>query len=265
MKYEEFEKRVQGLGYYMTMDINKSKYAGYSRVTFRQLNAANGFGYKDKYIDTTYLSGYSKHLGELTDKREIKKHLVTVADDIFKELERRTLELNAFIPIAKAVIDSGLMHQNDTLVEVGEGSIHFPSGYYYEGRIKIDIFTRTIDVDVRVNASALLHSSASIADMEREIEKMKELRKKIVKRLTTPLQGYMILLGGNLHEVDEHTAEKTVKAVCHTCGSEDVLADAYAEWNKEKQCYEVASIFDKGAYCNKCDGETTIDMVGGEK
>ena len=55
--------------------------------------------------------------------------------------------------------------------------------------------------------------------------------------------------------------ENKRKAVCHTCGSVNVLCDAYAEWNVRKQTWEIANTFDKGAYCNDCDGETRIDMV----
>jgi hypothetical protein len=43
------------------------------------------------------------------------------------------------------------------------------------------------------------------------------------------------------------------------CGSEDVFADSYAEWNIGSQAWEVVETFDKGAYCNKCDGETRIE------
>jgi hypothetical protein len=49
--------------------------------------------------------------------------------------------------------------------------------------------------------------------------------------------------------------------VCRECGSEDVLADAFAEWNVEKQEWEINNIFDKGAYCNSCDEESRIEEV----
>ena len=54
---------------------------------------------------------------------------------------------------------------------------------------------------------------------------------------------------------------KPVKIVCSYCGSDDVLIDAYAQWNVEKQEMEVAQTFDKGHYCNQCDGECSIDEV----
>jgi hypothetical protein len=50
-----------------------------------------------------------------------------------------------------------------------------------------------------------------------------------------------------------------VKMVCAHCGSDDVRADAYAQWDVETQKWEIAQTFDKGAYCSKCDGETRIE------
>lgn len=50
-----------------------------------------------------------------------------------------------------------------------------------------------------------------------------------------------------------------VRKVCGDCGSIDVVADAYVEWIIEDQEWVVNNIFDKGAYCNACDRETTIE------
>jgi hypothetical protein len=55
--------------------------------------------------------------------------------------------------------------------------------------------------------------------------------------------------------------EDKVKMVCSHCGSEDVLCDAYAVWNTDNQEWEIGSLFDKGAYCNTCDGECRIEEV----
>lgn len=52
-----------------------------------------------------------------------------------------------------------------------------------------------------------------------------------------------------------------VRMVCGTCGSDDVRADAYAEWNEELQQWEVSAVFDKGAVCEPCGGETRIEEV----
>jgi hypothetical protein len=49
-----------------------------------------------------------------------------------------------------------------------------------------------------------------------------------------------------------------VRMVCSQCGSEDVFADAYAGWNVGSQAWEIVETFAKGAYCNKCEGETRI-------
>jgi len=56
-------------------------------------------------------------------------------------------------------------------------------------------------------------------------------------------------------------AEPNVAMVCRECGSTDVVADAYAAWDTEKQEWTVANVFEKGAYCDECDGETRIDAV----
>lgn len=52
-----------------------------------------------------------------------------------------------------------------------------------------------------------------------------------------------------------------LKMICRTCKSEDVLSDAYAKWDFENQKWIVQNTFDKGAWCNKCDGETRIDEL----
>jgi hypothetical protein len=52
---------------------------------------------------------------------------------------------------------------------------------------------------------------------------------------------------------------KKVKMVCSQCGSDEVRADAYAEWDVESQSWELAQTFDKGAHCDKCDAETRLE------
>lgn len=51
------------------------------------------------------------------------------------------------------------------------------------------------------------------------------------------------------------------KPICRTCKSDDVRADAYAEWNVEKQEWEISATFDKGAVCETCGGETRLEWV----
>lgn len=50
-----------------------------------------------------------------------------------------------------------------------------------------------------------------------------------------------------------------MKPLCSDCGSADVMADAYVEWNDDKQDWEVQNVFEKGAFCNDCGGETSLD------
>lgn len=47
--------------------------------------------------------------------------------------------------------------------------------------------------------------------------------------------------------------------VCSECQSTNVLSDAYAAWNEDNQEWELSSTFDKGAYCEDCDGETRLE------
>jgi hypothetical protein len=49
--------------------------------------------------------------------------------------------------------------------------------------------------------------------------------------------------------------------ICSACGSEDVQADAFAQWNRKAQQWELVTTFDKGSVCNDCDGECSIDEV----
>ena len=48
-----------------------------------------------------------------------------------------------------------------------------------------------------------------------------------------------------------------LKMSCKSCGSENVLRDAWAEWDSETQRWELSSVFDH-AYCDDCDSETKI-------
>lgn len=60
---------------------------------------------------------------------------------------------------------------------------------------------------------------------------------------------------------------KLTKPVCSECRSDDVLADAYAAWEPAPQEWVVQNTFNKGAYCNKCDGETRlidVELTGDE-
>lgn len=51
-----------------------------------------------------------------------------------------------------------------------------------------------------------------------------------------------------------------VKMVCRTCGSENVLRDAFAEWDVSKQDWVLQNVFDD-AVCDDCGGETRINEV----
>jgi hypothetical protein len=49
-----------------------------------------------------------------------------------------------------------------------------------------------------------------------------------------------------------------VKMVCDHCGSEDVLADAWASWNIESQEWELSQTFDD-KYCENCESSCKVN------
>ena len=55
-------------------------------------------------------------------------------------------------------------------------------------------------------------------------------------------------------------AKKTqrITYICSSCGSYDVVVDAWAEWDVANQRWRAAEIFESTAYCRKCDGECSI-------
>jgi hypothetical protein len=58
---------------------------------------------------------------------------------------------------------------------------------------------------------------------------------------------------------DEATNQKQpMTMVCAHCGSDEILADAYGEWSVPEQRWVLASVMDKGHYCNACDSECAI-------
>lgn len=53
---------------------------------------------------------------------------------------------------------------------------------------------------------------------------------------------------------------KRVSYVCRHCGSSDVLTDAWAAWNAEKQDWVLHDTLTE-AFCRHCDGETSLVEV----
>ena len=47
---------------------------------------------------------------------------------------------------------------------------------------------------------------------------------------------------------------------CATCGSDQVMHDAYAYWDYQKQSWELHSTYDY-VFCPECEGETSINWV----
>ena len=59
------------------------------------------------------------------------------------------------------------------------------------------------------------------------------------------------------------TKSKTIQRpkvvmVCNTCGSEEVLVDAWASWDIDNQRWELFNTFESTAFCAECDGECSV-------
>jgi hypothetical protein len=55
-------------------------------------------------------------------------------------------------------------------------------------------------------------------------------------------------------------AEAKVRMVCETCGSEDVMHDAWAVWDTGTQEWVLGAVFDY-MHCDNCQGETDIEEL----
>jgi hypothetical protein len=71
-----------------------------------------------------------------------------------------------------------------------------------------------------------------------------------------------------LAKLQPHVAAKSepplpprIKIVCSHCGSDDVRRDADAVWNVDTQEWELNALYDKGAVCEQCGGETSLKEV----
>ena len=48
-----------------------------------------------------------------------------------------------------------------------------------------------------------------------------------------------------------------VRMICKTCGSDNIMHDAWAVWNAAAQEWQIGAVFDY-MHCDRCEGETTI-------
>jgi hypothetical protein len=49
-----------------------------------------------------------------------------------------------------------------------------------------------------------------------------------------------------------------VKMVCSNCGSDEVVKDAWAEWDTEKQEWILQNVFDD-TFCNSCEESHSLN------
>ena len=50
-----------------------------------------------------------------------------------------------------------------------------------------------------------------------------------------------------------------IKKVCSYCYSDEIDIPADAQWDVEKQRWEITNAFDKRGHCNKCDGPCIVE------
>lgn len=55
-------------------------------------------------------------------------------------------------------------------------------------------------------------------------------------------------------------AKPTQKPVCGECGGDDILCDAYAEWDTDAQDWSLQNTFEQ-TVCNDCGGECSIEWI----
>ena len=55
--------------------------------------------------------------------------------------------------------------------------------------------------------------------------------------------------------------DNPVKMVCSCCEGENVLKDAYSIWDIEDQDWVLFDTYDKGSFCEDCEGECSIEEV----
>jgi hypothetical protein len=59
--------------------------------------------------------------------------------------------------------------------------------------------------------------------------------------------------------VDRRTSPATRSTpVCSQCQSDDIIAQATAQWSNESQEWELANTFGQPAHCNSCNGPCGI-------
>jgi hypothetical protein len=64
-------------------------------------------------------------------------------------------------------------------------------------------------------------------------------------------------------QVVSRRAARSTRAtpVCSSCGSDDIIAQATAQWSNESQEWELANTFDQPAHCARCEGPCGITWL----
>lgn len=54
--------------------------------------------------------------------------------------------------------------------------------------------------------------------------------------------------------------ERRIKPVCSHCGSDEIFADACAEWDKDDQKWCIVTVYDN-TDCGDCGEERSVDWI----
>lgn len=103
-------------------------------------------------------------------------------------------------------------------------------------------------------------------DVEMESRDIQSYRFATVAELNAFMEGVEAARDTGSHQVlfdsrEAPTPADAIQIVCRTCGTDQVLRDAYASWNVDNQEWELQNVFDAAVCEGRCDGETKLDEV----
>ena len=81
--------------------------------------------------------------------------------------------------------------------------------------------------------------------------------------LLNPFNSSQFTSTGEPAQIARQQTSRTTRStpVCAACQSDDIIAQATAQWSNESQAWELAATFDQPAHCVSCNGPCGIDWV----
>jgi hypothetical protein len=72
--------------------------------------------------------------------------------------------------------------------------------------------------------------------------------------------GQKIKSGNDPNHAGNSRPSPTLALRCRICGSDNVMRDAWAQWDENAQRWTLGSVFD-AAFCNHCEADTSLAEV----